>query len=118
MLQRINGATDTTKDIPDELQSSKRKRGDTDEAIFIPEPTVNIVTDRAQSAFASTRSIAALEDALICDCGATSTLTRSLENCAHVRPKVVAIQTAHGATFLSTSTCLKTYYIRDRLSEI
>jgi hypothetical protein len=75
--------------------------------------------DHAQSAFVSTRSLAELEDALICDGGATSTLTRSLKNSALVKQKVVDIQTAHGARLMSTSNqCLKTYYIRDRLGEI
>ena len=87
---------DTTKDIPDELKSSKRKGGDTDEEIFIPESTMNIIMARSESAFVSTRILADMEDALICDGGATSTLTKSLENCTLVKLKVVEIQTAHG----------------------
>ncbi len=56
---------------------------------------------------------------MICDGGATSTLTRSLEICTLVEQKVVDIQTAHGATLMSTThLCLKTYYICDRLGEI
>ncbi len=49
---------DTTKDIPYELKSSKRKGGDTDEEIVISESTMNIIMDRSESAlaFVSTRS--------------------------------------------------------------
>jgi hypothetical protein len=78
--------------------------------------------DRSESAFVSTRILADMEDAfkLICDGGATSTLTvtKSLENsgCTLVKQKVVEIQTAHwhhdGGTQMNTSThcCLKMYY--------
>ncbi len=60
-----------------------------------------------------------MEDALICDSGATSTLTKSPENCTLVQQKVVDIQTAHGGMQMSiTHGCLKTYYVRDRLGEI
>ena len=71
----------------------------------------------AHSAFVSTRTISDMEDALICDGGATCTLTRTLENCT--QPKVVEIQTAQCATIMSTThLCLKTYYVRDRLGKI
>ncbi len=109
----------TTKDIQYKLPSSKRKGGDTYEEIFILESTINVIMDRAQSAFVSTRSLAELEGALICDGGATSTLTRSLENCTLVEQKVGDIQTAHSATLMSTTHhYLKTYYICERLGEI
>ena len=36
---------DTTKGIPYELKSSKRKGGDTDEEIVISESTMNIIMD-------------------------------------------------------------------------
>jgi hypothetical protein len=59
-----------------------------------------------------------MEDALIYDGGATSTLTKSLENCTLVKQKVVEIQTAHGGTQMSTTHhCIKTYYFHDRLGE-
>ncbi len=66
---------DTTKDIPYELKSSKRKGGDTDEEIVISisESTMNMIMDCSESAFVSTRTLADMEDALICDGGATST---------------------------------------------
>jgi hypothetical protein len=110
---------DTTKDIPYELQSSKRKGGGIDEEIFIPESTMNIIMDYPESAFVSTRKLADMEDALTCDGGATSTLIKSLENCTLVQQKVVDIQTAHGGILMSTThRCLKTYYVRDRFGEI
>jgi hypothetical protein len=75
--------------------------------------------DRPESAFVSTRVFADMEDALICDGGATSTLTKSLENCTLGQQKVVDIQTAHSGSQMSTTyRCLKTYYVRDRLGEI
>ncbi len=75
--------------------------------------------DRPVSAFVSTRALADMEDGFMCDGGATSTLTKSLENCTLVQQKVVDIQTAHGGTQMSTThRCLKTYYVRDSLGEI
>jgi hypothetical protein len=75
--------------------------------------------DSSESAFVSTTALADMEDALICDGGATSTLTKSLEICTLVQQKVVEIQTAHGGTQMSTThCCLKTYYARDYLGEI
>ncbi len=112
---------DTTKDIPYELQSSERKGGDANETIVIQESTqaMNIIMDRPESAFVSTRVLADMEEALVCDDGATSTLTKSLENCTLVQQKVVDMQTVHGGTQMSTThRCLKTYYVRDRLCEI
>ncbi len=70
---------DTTKDIPYELKLYKRIGGDTDKEIVISESTMNIIMDRSQSAFVSTRILADMEDALIYDGGATFTLTKSLE---------------------------------------
>ena len=73
---------------------------------------------RAHSAFVSTRSVVDMEDVLICDGGATCTLTKTLENCTQCKPKVVDIQTAQGATLMSTTHLwLKTYYVRDQLGE-
>ncbi len=87
--------------------------------IIIPTETANYIMGHAHSAFVSTRTISEMEDALICDGGATCTLTRTLENCTQCKLKVVEIQTAQGATIMSTThLCLKTYYVRDRLGEI
>ena len=95
---------ETTYDFPNIVQPTKRKGGDTDKVIFIPVETSNFIMGHAQSAFVSTRSIDDMEDALICGGGATCTLTKSLENCTLCKPKVVEIQTAHGATIMSTYT--------------
>ena len=46
------------------------------------------------------------------------TLTKSLDNCTLCKPKVVEIQTAHGASIMNTThLCYKTFYVRDRLGE-
>ena len=78
---------------------------------------------RAHSAFVSTISVADMEGALICTCdgGPACTLTKTLENCIQCKPnlKVMDIQTAQGATIMSTShLCLKTYCVRDWFGEI
>ncbi len=67
----------------------------------------------------STSTIKCGDDAFIVDGGATSTLTKSFENCTQIRPKVAAIQTAGGATSIHTThICLKTYFVRDRTGTI
>ena len=110
---------ETTYDIPDIDQLTKQKGGDTDKVIIIPVETSNFIMGHAHSAFVSTRSIDEMEDALICDGGATCTLTKGLENCTLCKPKVVEVQTAHGATIMRTTHhCYKTYFVRDRLGEI
>jgi hypothetical protein len=110
---------DTTKDIPYDLNLSKRKGGDTNEENVIPESTMNKIMDLPESAFVSAGVLADMEDASICDGEATSALTKSLENSTLVQQKVVDIQTAHGDSQMSTTHhCLKTYYVRDRLGEI
>ena len=53
---------ETTYDIPDIVQPTTWKGGDTDKVIIIPVETCNY----AHSAFVSTRSIKEMEDALIC----------------------------------------------------
>ena len=56
---------ETTNDIPDNVQPTKRKGGDTDKVIIMQ--TTIFFMGHAQSAFVSTRSIDDTEDALICD---------------------------------------------------
>ena len=108
---------ETTYDLPDIVQPTKRKGGDTDKVIIIPVETSNFTP--CTSAFVSTRSIDDVEDTLICDGEATCTLTKSLENCTLCKQKVVEIQTAHGATIMRTThLCYKTYFVKDRLGEI
>ncbi len=63
---------------------------------------MNIIMECPESAFVSTRVLADMEGALICDSGATSKLTKSLEKCALVQQKVVDIQ-RHGGTQMSTT---------------
>ena len=56
-----------------------------------------------------------LSGLLTVDCGATTTLTVSLNNMANVQPKVVTIQLAMaGATMRSSHVGTKTYYAYDR----
>ena len=64
---------ETTYDIPDIVQPTKRKGGDTVKVIIIPVETCNFIMGHAQSAFVSTRSINDMEDALICDGGGCGT---------------------------------------------
>ena len=100
---------ETTYDIPVIVRPTKWKRGDTYKVIIIPVETSYFIMGHAQSAFVSTRSINDIEDALICNGGATCTLTKSLENCTLCKPKVVEVQMEHGATIMRTThLCYKT----------
>jgi hypothetical protein len=68
---------------------------------------------------ASTSTIKCGGDKFLFDGGATSTLTKSVENSTHIRPKVAEIQTAGGATSIYTTyVCLKTCFVRDRTGTI
>ena len=58
---------ETTYDVPDIIQSTKRNGGDTVKVIIIPVETCNFIMGHAQSAFVSTRPIDDMEDTLICD---------------------------------------------------
>ena len=113
----ISSRLENTVNVPDSCQEPDRKGGDTARVIIIPTETANYIMGHAHSAVVSTRSVSDMEDALICDGGATCNLTRTLENCTQCKPKVVDIQTAQGATLMSSTThlCLKTYYVRDLL---
>ncbi len=78
--------------------------------VIIPTGIANYIIGHAQSAFVSTRSVADMEGALICDGGATCTLTKTLENCPQSKPKVMCIPKAQGVTLMSTTHLdLKTY---------
>ena len=56
-----------------------------------------------------------LSGLLTVDCGATTTLTVSLNNMTDVRPKIVTIQLAMaGVTMKSSHVGTKTYYVYDR----
>jgi hypothetical protein len=56
----------TTYYIPDAVQLTDRKGGDTSKVISIPVETVDFITGKAHSAFVTTRSEEELEDFLIC----------------------------------------------------
>jgi hypothetical protein len=68
------------------------------EIIYIPEGVEQYVLNGVKFAVVLTSTIKCCDDMLIVEDGATSTLTKSFENCTQIRPKVVAIQTAGGAT--------------------
>jgi hypothetical protein len=111
----ISSRPETTDDVPESCQEPNRKGGDTAKVIIIPTETANYIMGHAHSAFVSTRTMSDMEDALICDrgLGAACTLTKTLENCTQCKPKVVEIQTARGATIMSTThVCLKTYFVK------
>jgi hypothetical protein len=118
----VNDATlsqETTYYITDVVQLTARKGGDNSKVIIIPAETASYITSKICCAYITTRSDEELEDCLICDGGATCTLTKSLENCSLCKPKVVVIQTAHGTTMMNSAhLCYKTYYVCDRLGEI
>ncbi len=110
---------ETTYDIPYVVQPTDRKGGDNSKVIIIPAETAFHITGKIRGAYVTTRSDEELEDCLICDGGATCTLTKSLENCSLCKPKVVVIQTAYGTTMMkSTHLCYEIYYVCDRLGEI
>ena len=56
---------------------------------------------------------------LICDGGATSTLSSPFENCTDCQPKTVEIKTTEGGAVMTiTHVCMKTYYVKSRTGEI
>jgi hypothetical protein len=106
----------TTSDV---IMPSNRRVNTWDEIIYVPEGVEQYVLNDVQFAGVSTSTIKCGDDALIVDGDATSTLTKSFENCTQIRPKVAAIQTAGGATSIfTTHICLKTYFVRDRTGTI
>ena len=85
---------------------------------MIQERSAQYILEGKQIAFAAITSVHC-DNALVVDGGATSTLTISFDNCTQIRPKVVAIQTASGATAIYTShVCSKTYFAIDRLGSL
>jgi hypothetical protein len=69
-----------TYDIPDVVQLTDRKGGDTSKVIIIPVEAANFITGKAHCAYVTTRSEEDLEDCLICDGGATCILTKGRRN--------------------------------------
>ena len=66
---------ETTYDTPDVVQPTDRKEGDNRKMIIIPAETAFRITGKIRGAYVTTRSDEELEDCLICDGGATPTLT-------------------------------------------
>ena len=60
---------ETTDDVPESCQEPNRKGGDTAKVIIIPAETetANYILGQAHYAFVSTRPVANIEDAQICD---------------------------------------------------
>ncbi len=76
---------------------SNRKVYDRDEIIYIPAGVEQWVINGVEFAGVSTSTSKAGDDALIVDGGATSTLTKSFDNCTQIRSKVVVIHARRGA---------------------
>ena len=53
---------------------------------------------------------------IVMDCGASRTVTGSLLNTREVIKKTINIETADGLK--ATHTCLKTYFLRNRMGEV
>ena len=91
-----------------------------DEDIVISEKAARAIKGKAEFAylreeFTSTEEI----KPVICDGGATSTLSSSFENCTDCQPKTVEIKTAEGGAVMTTThVCMKTYYVKSRTGEI
>ena len=62
-------SSQSTNDVPDSCQVPNRKGGDTAKVIIIPAETetANYILGQAHYAFVSTRPVANIEDAQICD---------------------------------------------------
>ena len=104
--------------LSDMIMPSIQRNKEDDEIILIPERSAQYVFEGKQFAFAAITSVHG-DDALVVDGGATSTLTKSFDNCTQIRPKVVAIQTASGAMAIYTShVCSKTHFAIDRLGSL
>ncbi len=107
-----------TMNISDMIMPSTRKDIENDEIIYILERSAQYIFEGKQFAFAAISSVHG-DDALVVDGGATSTLTKSFDNCTQITPKVVAIQTASGTTAIHTShVCSKTYCAMDWIGEL
>ena len=104
--------------LSDMIMPSTLRNKEDDEITLIQERSAQYIFEGKQFAFAAITSVHG-DNALVVDGGATSTLTKSFDNCTQIRPKVVAIQTASGATAIYTShVCSKTYFAIDRLGSL
>jgi hypothetical protein len=93
---------------------------DEDEDIVISEKAARAIKGEAEFAFLGEEFTFTEEiKPVICDGGATSTLSSSFENCTDCQPKTVEIKTAEGGVVMTTThVCMKTYYVKSRTGDI
>ncbi len=93
---------------------------DEDVDIVISEKTARAIQWEGEFAFVGEEFISTGEiTPVICDGGATSTLSFSFENCTDCQPKTVEIKTTEGGIVMTTThVCMKTYYVKSRTGEI
>ncbi len=96
---------------------------DEDEEIVISEKAALAINWEGEFAFVGEGSFISTGEItqVICDGGATSTLSPSFDNCTDCQPKTVEIKTAAsegGIVLTTTHVCMKTYYVKSRTGEI
>jgi len=112
----------TPHDQTEEYETSTCPKDE--ETIVIPEQFRHVFysDDKSEVVFAGMANTSNTPEELgmlAVDCGASTTLTKSLHNMTDVKPKVVTIQLAmHGLTMKSTHIGIKTYYAYDRTGTI
>jgi hypothetical protein len=89
---------------------------DEDEDIAISEKSARAINWEGEFAFVGEELISTgVFTPVICDGGATATLSTSFENCTDCQPKTVEIKTAEGGAVMTTThVCMKTYYVKSR----
>ena len=93
---------------------------DDNEEVIISKKLADAIRYKCEFAFMGMESDPTNETPyVICDGGATSTLSSSFENCIDCRPKQVKINLAEGGVaMVTTHEAMKTYYFRTRTGEI
>ncbi len=98
---------------------------DEDEDIVTSGKTARAIEGEAEFSFLGEEFTSTEEiKPVICDGGATFTLSSSFENCTDCQPKTVEIKTVEiktaegGVVMTTTHVCLKTYYVKSRPGEI
>ena len=70
-------------------------------------------SDVAQTDYGKDKSV------IVMDCGASTTMTGSLLNCADIVEKITTVETAKdGEGMTATHSCNKTYFVRNRVGEM
>ena len=70
-------------------------------------------SDVAQTDYGKDKSV------IVVDCGASTTMTGSLLNCADIVEKITTVETAKdGEGMTATHSCNKTYFVRNRVGEM